>query len=55
MWPFAAKAEADLLGRVEVLMAESTPRGTFVWHDLMTKDAAAAIEFYMKVAGWGTQ
>jgi uncharacterized protein len=36
-------------------MADSTPRGRFVWHDLMTKDAAAAIEFYKKVAGWGTQ
>ncbi|MEO7084930.1 MAG: VOC family protein [Gemmatimonadaceae bacterium] len=27
-------------------------RGRFVWHELMTKDAAAAQEFYKTVVGW---
>lgn len=31
-----------------------TPRGKFLWYDLMTTDAGAAIDFYTKVAGWGT-
>ncbi len=30
-------------------------RGRFVWHDLMTKDLAAAEDFYTNVIGWGTQ
>jgi predicted enzyme related to lactoylglutathione lyase len=29
--------------------------GHFVWHDLMTKDVAAAARFYQSVFGWGTQ
>jgi predicted enzyme related to lactoylglutathione lyase len=36
-------------------MVDARPRGRFVWHDLMTKDPPAAIEFYKKVVGWGTQ
>jgi len=36
-------------------MSESSPRGRFVWYDLMTTDPGAATEFYTKVAGWGTQ
>jgi predicted enzyme related to lactoylglutathione lyase len=36
-------------------MADSTGRGLFVWHDLMTSDPQAAIGFYTKVIGWGTQ
>ena len=36
-------------------MSESSPRGRFVWYDLMTTDPGAATEFYTRVAGWGTQ
>lgn len=32
-----------------------TPRGRFVWYDLMTTDPAAAIDFYRQVVGWTTQ
>ena len=35
-------------------MSEAKPRGRFVWYDLMTTDPASAIEFYTRVAGWGT-
>jgi predicted enzyme related to lactoylglutathione lyase len=30
-------------------------RGRIVWHELLTTDPAAAIVFYSKVVGWGTQ
>ena len=30
-------------------------RGRFVWHELMTTDPQAAIGFYTKVIGWGTE
>ena len=30
----------------------ATPRGGFVWHELMTTDPDAAIRFYSKVIGW---
>jgi uncharacterized protein len=33
----------------------NTPRGRFVWYDLMTSDPAAAQEFYRQVTGWNTQ
>jgi len=36
-------------------MSETSPRGRFVWYDLMTTDPGGAAEFYTKVAGWGTQ
>jgi len=36
-------------------MAESTVRGSFVWHDLMTSDIPAAVAYYGKVVGWKTQ
>jgi uncharacterized protein len=36
-------------------MTVAVSRGTFVWHDLMTTDPKAAIAFYSKVVGWGTQ
>jgi len=36
-------------------MTETTPRGRFVWYDLMTTDPNGATDFYTKVAGWGTQ
>ena len=36
-------------------MADATHRGEFVWHDLMTPNAAGAHEFYGKVVGWKTQ
>jgi len=35
-------------------MSEAKPRGRFVWYDLMTTDPEKAVEFYTKVAGWGT-
>jgi uncharacterized protein len=35
-------------------MAETKPRGRFVWYDLMTTDPAKAAEFYTRVIGWGT-
>jgi uncharacterized protein len=36
-------------------MAGDKARGRFVWHDLMTTDPTAAVEFYTKVLGWGTE
>jgi predicted enzyme related to lactoylglutathione lyase len=36
-------------------MADASHRGEFVWHDLMTPNAAGAHEFYGKVVGWKTQ
>ncbi len=30
----------------------ATPRGRFVWHEVMTTDPDAATEFYGKVVGW---
>jgi len=33
----------------------STAHGYFVWHDLITSDVPAAIDFYSKVIGWKTQ
>jgi predicted enzyme related to lactoylglutathione lyase len=36
-------------------MADATQRGEFVWHDLITPNAAGAHEFYGKVVGWKTQ
>lgn len=36
-------------------MSDPSVRGRFVWYDLMTPDAAAAIPFYTAVTGWGTQ
>ncbi|MEZ4425541.1 MAG: VOC family protein [Gemmatimonadota bacterium] len=32
-----------------------TPRGSYLWYDLMTTDPAGAKAFYTKVAGWGTE
>lgn len=36
-------------------MSSNEGRGKFVWYDLMTTDPDAAIDFYGKVIGWGTQ
>lgn len=36
-------------------MRNDFPRGRFVWHDLMTNDPPAAIGFYTKLVGWGTE
>lgn len=36
-------------------MSNADPRGQFVWHDLLTSDAAAATAFYTKVVAWKTQ
>lgn len=35
-------------------MAQSSPRGRFVWYELMTTDPAAAQTFYTDIVGWGT-
>jgi predicted enzyme related to lactoylglutathione lyase len=35
-------------------MSDSTPRGRFVWYDLMTTDPVAAQNFYQDLIGWGT-
>jgi predicted enzyme related to lactoylglutathione lyase len=35
-------------------MADSTIRGRFVWHELMTTDPAGAQRFYSQVVGWTT-
>jgi predicted enzyme related to lactoylglutathione lyase len=32
-----------------------TPRGRFVWYELMTTDSAGAQAFYRKLLGWGTE
>ena len=31
-----------------------TPRGRFVWHELMSTDPNGAQTFYQKVVGWAT-
>jgi len=36
-------------------MPQATTRGHFVWHELMTPDPEAAMEFYTRVIGWKTQ
>lgn len=36
-------------------MADQGIRGRFVWHELMTPDAAGAQSFYTKALGWTTQ
>lgn len=36
-------------------MSNADPRGKFVWHELLTSDAAAATAFYTKVVAWKTQ
>ncbi len=36
-------------------MAQSTSRGRFVWHELLTNDPKAAIDFYTRVIGWKAQ
>ena len=35
-------------------MAGVIPRGRFVWYDLMTSDPDSAVDFYTRMAGWGT-
>lgn len=39
----------------EAITSNASQRGRFVWYDLMTTDIQAAIDFYTKVVGWGTQ
>jgi len=36
-------------------MTDTSIRGRFVWHKLMTDDAASAAAFYSKIAGWKPQ
>src|ERR1051325_111204 len=36
-------------------MATAVTRGRFAWHELMTPDPEAAIEFYRQVVGWGIE
>ena len=36
-------------------MSDSTVRGRFVWHELMTTDTKSAGRFFTKVIGWKTQ
>jgi predicted enzyme related to lactoylglutathione lyase len=33
----------------------ATPRGKFIWYDVMTSDTKAAAEFYSDVIGWNAQ
>jgi predicted enzyme related to lactoylglutathione lyase len=33
----------------------NTPRGRFVWYELLTTDPAAARDFYTKLVGWSTE
>ena len=36
-------------------MSNADPRGKFVWHELLSADAAGATAFYTKVVAWKTQ
>src|SRR5260370_12870638 len=36
-------------------MPESSIRGYFLWHELITGDPAGATAFYQRVVGWGKQ
>jgi predicted enzyme related to lactoylglutathione lyase len=36
-------------------MTNGAGGGRFIWHDLMTTDEDAAVQFYTKVTGWGTE
>ena len=33
----------------------ATPRGKFIWYDVMTTDTRAAAAFYSDVIGWSAQ
>ena len=33
-------------------MVDTTAKGRFVWHELITPNAAGAHEFYSKAVGW---
>ena len=48
--------DSEAVGAITIaLTANSTVRGRFVWHELMTTDTKSAAAFYTKVAGWKTQ
>lgn len=36
-------------------MAQTTSRGRFIWHELLTTDPKAALTFYTRIVGWKTQ
>src|SRR3954469_4232333 len=36
-------------------MSDSTIRGRFVWHELLTTDTKSAGAFFSKIAGWKTK
>jgi uncharacterized protein len=36
-------------------MSQTTLRGRFVWHELLTTNPQAAVKFYTQVIGWTTQ
>jgi uncharacterized protein len=36
-------------------MSDATARGRFVWHELLTTDPKAALDFYPQVIGWKAQ
>src|SRR6266540_4229978 len=53
--PPASLARAGLLFQRRTTMAQSTSRGRFVWHELVTNDPKAAIDFYARLIGWKAQ
>jgi predicted enzyme related to lactoylglutathione lyase len=40
---------------MEGCMTDTSPRGRFLWYDLLTTDPDAAVPFYKAVAGWETE
>jgi len=36
-------------------MAKATSRGRFIWHELMTTNPKAALDFYTRIVGWKPQ
>ena len=36
-------------------MSDTTPRGRFVWHELMTTNTKSAADFFSRVASWTPQ
>lgn len=56
-----AEKKENVVGLASVIfprrvgMSDSTVRGRFVWHELMTTDTKSAASFFAKAIGWKTQ
>jgi predicted enzyme related to lactoylglutathione lyase len=53
--PTVLASSAHTKATKEKVMSNADPRGKFVWHELLSGDAAAATAFYTKVVPWKSQ